>query len=1043
MLTAAGQRTPRPTTSSPPPWRHVLRTLVVVALLCAGLTATPPGPAGASEPARAFDHFDGDATGFSWRNSYLLALLSKYAYNPDVGAAGNTQFEDKFKETVQPLGLCDDLDTCPVDFVFEPSTDTEVVKVETADAVIITFRGTEGWQEGPEDLTDVAVDGNILTTASGIHQGFADAADSVHAEVRAWAAQARADGKRIWLNGHSLGGAVAEVTGLYLEAPHLRQDPSSASPIQVQNVYPYGAPRVYSRFPNSTAFNAHVANVPTQRWVNGFDPVPHVPPSQLLIPPGTLYTHVGGNDHASAITKLNNIFDCTPYIDDTELLVGGNPWDHDIGRYSVRIYNLMPPSVRDLEGMPEPPYQSESDQVLPCDEDATPPPPQVLRISVSDSKITEGDEVTLSVQFLEDEAPESGSPHTLALDWGEGAIRLLSAGGDLELTHTYADDATPGTSSDAYRIRVWDVTAGSRTETTLVTVLNAEPEITSFVTPEAVDEGETFTVSGTFTDVGVEDTHRVRLQWGDGSSEWLTVPFGDRTFEASHAYAEGSGGTETVVALVLDDDGDHDPSGAVIRVDNVAPTIETLRLGATTIDEGGTAAIRGTFSDPSPLDSHTVSVDWGDGTAPTVLEVAADADHRQFVARHDYPDDDPTGTAEDVYPVTVTVTDDDGGTTSDALDLTVANVAPSLEASLDERTIDEHEVATVRGTVTDAGVADTHRVVVDWGDPALGTTEVTPGSDGSFEASARYGDDGTFPVSVTVTDDDTGTDSETLTLTVDNVAPTATIDETGTILGDGADGDGVLETPTLVTRAGGSTGFSVRVTDPGSDDLTVTWDWDPTDSLDTGSSTIVDLVAPPATDADPSPSVDPRDVGLPVSHTWSAPCLYEVSLTATDDDGGASADSLFVLVTGTADLARGAGYWQHQYDEGTQPADDAVDPTTLACHLRTVTHLSSVFGVALPLADATDATSVLTPPRPAEPRSLLARELLATWLNVVNGALGWTEQVDSDGDGVTDVVLADLVGAAEEAYVDPATTRAQLLELKDALQHLSPDAEEQ
>ena len=85
-----------------------------------------------------------------------------------------------------------------------------------------------------------------------------------------------------------------------------------------------------------------------------------------------------------------------------------------------------------------------------------------------------------------------------------------------------------------------------------------------------------------------------------------------------------------------------------ITVTNVPPTV--LALGDT-IAEGGAARVRATFTDPGTQDTHSATVNWGDGTAvqPVSLATLTGAG-----ATHVYGDNG-------VYAVVVTVTDDDGG----------------------------------------------------------------------------------------------------------------------------------------------------------------------------------------------------------------------------------------------------------------------------------------------------------------------------------------------------------------------------------------------
>ena len=52
-----------------------------------------------------------------------------------------------------------------------------------------------------------------------------------------------------------------------------------------------------------------------------------------------------------------------------------------------------------------------------------------------------------------------------------------------------------------------------------------------------------------------------------------------------------------------------------------------------------------------------------------------------FSVTHKYLDDNPTGTASDIYSVGLTLTDDDGGSDTDSTSITVSNVAPELTAT--------------------------------------------------------------------------------------------------------------------------------------------------------------------------------------------------------------------------------------------------------------------------------------------------------------------------------------------------------------------------
>src|SRR5262249_44460813 len=152
------------------------------------------------------------------------------------------------------------------------------------------------------------------------------------------------------------------------------------------------------------------------------------------------------------------------------------------------------------------------------------------------------------------------------------------------------------------------------------------------------------------------------------------------------------------------------------------------------VNEGDTATLDGTFTDPGVLDTHTVVINWGDGSANTTLGL--DAGVLNFHASHPYLDNLP-GNAP--YAVQVTVTDDDNASDSLASQLVVNNVAPANVAlSFANASVNVGDTATLNGTFTDPGVLDTHMVVIDWGDGSLDTTLSLDANVQSFTAGHRY-----------------------------------------------------------------------------------------------------------------------------------------------------------------------------------------------------------------------------------------------------------------------------------------------------------------
>lgn len=116
-------------------------------------------------------------------------------------------------------------------------------------------------------------------------------------------------------------------------------------------------------------------------------------------------------------------------------------------------------------------------------------------------------------------------------------------------------------------------------------------------------------------------------------------------------------GAETLGLTVTSGHGVRGQTETQLTTTNVDPSIETMSLpgGATT----RTVAFEASVTDPGLLDTHTATVDWGDGTVePVAVEpVAGEQAAGSATARGDH-----TYATVGEYEVTLTVTDDDGGT---------------------------------------------------------------------------------------------------------------------------------------------------------------------------------------------------------------------------------------------------------------------------------------------------------------------------------------------------------------------------------------------
>jgi hypothetical protein len=204
-----------------------------------------------------------------------------------------------------------------------------------------------------------------------------------------------------------------------------------------------------------------------------------------------------------------------------------------------------------------------------------------------------------------------------------------------------------------------------------------------------------------------------------------------------------------------------------------APAITNITVEPSTIDEGAPVQLTVSFIDDP--EGHSLQIDWGDGSQPTVIEVAAGA-QQLAVVPHTFQDDHPqTGTAVDNLAIRVTLVDAAGLADERIAQITVKNVVPVIvtfasDAAFSD-TAQEGEPVNISASFADVGVLDTHRAVVDWGDgsaPEVVTVNQGSGS-GAVTGSHVYAAGGIYTITLLLTDDDTGAASATTTAVVTGV----------------------------------------------------------------------------------------------------------------------------------------------------------------------------------------------------------------------------------------------------------------------------------
>jgi len=197
------------------------------------------------------------------------------------------------------------------------------------------------------------------------------------------------------------------------------------------------------------------------------------------------------------------------------------------------------------------------------------------------------------------------------------------------------------------------------TDSTTVSILNVPPTVT-LSGPNSADEGETKSYSYSTSDPGIETFTHTASCGANGtlSNDSFDGATGAGSFDCTFPDGPAS---STVEVTVDDGDGGSDSDSIGVTVANVAPTVAASFASASVSCGSDNATLNVSFTDPG-VDTHTASVDWGDGSSVEALGPVTSP----FSTSHTYA-------AAGMYNAAVTVTDSDGDSGSDPTNAVTVN----------------------------------------------------------------------------------------------------------------------------------------------------------------------------------------------------------------------------------------------------------------------------------------------------------------------------------------------------------------------------------
>jgi predicted lipase len=229
------------------------------------------------------------------------------------------------------------------------TTNTQAFILRKGNNVILVFKGTQQLDDWKTNLKirlkefTVLADQEAVPPTGRVHRGFLEAWQSLEKQVIYYLKKWITSDTKLWVTGHSLGGALAAVATISLETQGFK----------VSGLYTFGQPRV-ADWKLVNYMNSRMGNR-IFRYVNNNDIVPLIPPQIIPWVPTRVYGHMGQFRYFNDFGSLRRQSFMTQRFPDRlfgvirALLTSGSPDAVDDHKMEFYVANLQKALDREEE----------------------------------------------------------------------------------------------------------------------------------------------------------------------------------------------------------------------------------------------------------------------------------------------------------------------------------------------------------------------------------------------------------------------------------------------------------------------------------------------------------------------------------------------------------------------------------------------------------------------------------------------------------------------------------------------------------------------